>query len=53
MKAYYRQILEDIANHEDFGKRNPVDIGNECGYPEEDVLEMIKIVQSEEEKKGT
>lgn len=51
MKAYYRQILEDIANHEDFGKRNPVDIGNECGYPEEDVLEMIKIVQSEEEKK--
>lgn len=38
----YRKIINEICNHKDFGKRNPVDIGIECGYSEKDVLKAIK-----------
>ena len=36
-KEKYDQMVKEISEHKDFGKRNPVDIGMECGYPEEDV----------------
>ena len=56
-KQYYMSIIKTISEHEDFGKRNPVDIGIDCGYTEEDVLGMIEMLRAmqeeEDEKKGT
>lgn len=56
-KQYYMSIIKTISEHEDFGKRNPVDIGIDCGYTEEDVLgmiEMLRAMQEEEDEiKGT
>lgn len=56
-KQYYMNIMKAISEHEDFGKRNPVDIGIDCGYTEEDVLgmiEMLRKMQYEEDgKKAT
>ena len=49
-KEFYQNMMEEIGGHEDFGKRNPVDIGIDCGYSEEEVmgmLEMIQMCQSE------
>ncbi len=42
---FYQNMMEEIGGHEDFGKRNPVDIGIDCGYSEEDVMEMIRMIQ--------
>ena len=36
------EIMRKIICHKDFGKRNPVDIGIECGYSEGDVMEMLR-----------
>ncbi len=56
-KQYYMNIMNAISEHKDFGKRNPVDIGIDCGYTEEDVLgmiEMLRKMQGEEDgKKAT
>lgn len=56
-KQYYMNIMKAISEHKDFGKRNPVDIGIDCGYTEEDVLgmiEMLRKMQDEEDgKKAT
>ena len=49
-EEFYQNMMEEIGGHEDFGKRNPVDIGIDCGYSEEEVmgmLEMIQMCQSE------
>ena len=45
--------MEEIAAHPDFGKRNPVDIGIECGYQEESVVEMICYFQENKDTQGT
>ena len=53
-KQYYMGIIKAISEHADFGKRNPVDIGIDCGYTEEDVLgmiEMLRAMQDEEDEK--
>ena len=50
-KEKYDQMGKEISEHKDFGKRNPVDIGMECGYPEEDVLEMLKMLSEKVDKK--
>ena len=42
----YQAMLKTISAHKDFGKRNPVDIGIECGYTKEDVLDMIQMIKS-------
>lgn len=42
----FQAMLKTISAHKDFGKRNPVDIGIECGYTKEDVLDMIQMIQS-------
>ena len=56
-KQYYMNIMNAISEHKDFGKRNAVDIGIDCGYTEEDVLgmiEMLRKMQGEEDgKKAT
>lgn len=39
---YYMDIVKAISEHEDFGKRNPVDLGIECGFTEDDVLRTIE-----------
>ena len=44
-EEFYQNMMEEIGGHEDFGKRNPVDIGIDCGYAEEDVMEMIRMIQ--------
>ena len=44
-KEYYEKMMEEIGTHPDFGKRNPVDIGIECGYSEDDVMGMIHFLQ--------
>lgn len=49
-----KKILNEILNHEDYGKRNPIDIGSELGYSPNDILEamnMPQMEQNEEEKK--
>ena len=35
------EMMRKICTHKDFGKRNPVDIGIECGYSEDEVLQML------------
>ena len=37
----YKERMRKICTHKDFGKRNPVDIGIECGYSEDEVLQML------------
>lgn len=44
-KNFYQNMMEEIRRHQDFGKRNPVDIGIDCGYSEDDVMEMIYMCQ--------
>ena len=34
------QMMRAITEHKDFGKRNPVDIGIECGYSEKELLDI-------------
>ncbi|MFR8536431.1 MAG: hypothetical protein ACLVD1_08020 [Lacrimispora saccharolytica] len=46
----YNDILEFIQYHKDFGKKNPVDIGVELGYSEEQVIGSIKWVASRNKK---
>ena len=41
----YEEMIRKIAAHRDFRKRNPVDIGIDCGYAEEDVVAMIKRIE--------
>lgn len=38
----YKEMMQKICTHKDFGKRNPVDIGIDCGYSEDDVLQMLR-----------
>lgn len=37
-----KKMLQKICAHKDFGKRNPVDIGIDCGYSEDEVLRMLR-----------
>lgn len=48
-KQWTRQqkILCAIIHHTDFKKRNPVDIGIECGYSEEEVIELLRSLEQE------
>lgn len=50
----YMELLQRIAQHEDFNMRNPVDIAIELGYSEEDVKAafeyMQQMMKDEEEK---
>lgn len=39
---YYMDIVKAISEHEDFGQRNPVDLGIECGFMVDDVLRTIE-----------
>lgn len=41
-KEKYDQMIKEISEHKDFGKRNPVDIGVECGYSEEEVMKLLQ-----------
>lgn len=45
----YDEIMKEICNHKDFGKRNPVDIGMECGYGEDEVLKMLNYLSEKVE----
>lgn len=38
----FKEMMRKISDHKDFGKRNPVDIGIECGYSEDEVLQMLQ-----------
>ncbi|MCF2554380.1 hypothetical protein [Faecalicatena contorta] len=42
---YYVMILQAIADHKDIRDHNPIDVGIECGYPEEDVKQAIEILR--------
>ena len=44
---YYENIIKKISEHKDWGKRNPLDIGKECGYSEEEIFAALEIQQSE------
>lgn len=41
-KELAKEIIDAIIAHSDFGKVNPVDIGVQCGYKEEDVINAIE-----------
>lgn len=51
IQTYYARMMNEISKHKDFGKRNPVDIGVECGYGEEDVLKMVKLLSENADEK--
>ena len=36
----YQKMLSEILEHPKFGSMNPVDIGIECGYSENEVKKM-------------
>lgn len=40
--SFYDAMMKTICTHKDFGKRNPVDIGVECGYSEEEVMKLLQ-----------
>ena len=40
--SFYDEMMKTICTHKDFGKRNPVDIGVECGYLEEEVMKLLQ-----------
>lgn len=43
------QMMRAITEHKDFGERNPIDIGIECGYSEIEILDMIKKISNGQE----
>lgn len=43
------QMMRAITEHKDFGKRNPVDIGIECGYSEKEILDMMEKISAGQE----
>lgn len=49
----YNQIIKEIKEHKDCGKRNPVEIGMECGYEQGDIINALSLMSAEkdEEKK--
>ncbi|MCF2554381.1 hypothetical protein [Faecalicatena contorta] len=49
--SYYNHIIQSIMRQEGAESRNPVDIGIECGYPENDVINALKYVQKMEDEK--
>lgn len=51
-KEFYQNMMEEIGSHEDFGKRNPVDIGIDCGYSEDDIMKMIQMCQNRVQDDG-
>ena len=52
-KEKYDQMIKEISEHKDFGKRNPVDIGIECGYSEEDIMEMLRALSEQPDSNET
>lgn len=42
-KRYYQYILRTILKQDGIENKNPVDVGIECGYSEEDVVEAIRL----------
>lgn len=55
-KKYNDEMMKKIVAHKDFGNRNPVDIGIECGYTEDEVIKMIQTLSEKNmvanEKRG-
>ena len=43
--ALYMELLQRVAQHEEVGVRNPVDIAIELGYSEDDVKEAFEYLQ--------
>lgn len=48
---YYMQIVQTILRQEDAETKNPIDVGIECGYPEEDVREAIELLKDMEKRR--
>lgn len=44
MQRDYKEIMQTISFHKDFGKRNPIDIGIELGYSEREIEEMLRLM---------
>ena len=44
--SFYNEMMKTICTHKDSGKRNPVDIGVECGYSEEEVMKLLYLVSA-------
>ena len=51
-KRYYQYILRTILRQDDIENKNPVDVGIECGYSEEDVVEAIRLAYEIERSKS-
>lgn len=41
-KELAKEIIDVITAHSDFGRVNPVDIGIQCGYKEQDIINAIE-----------
>ena len=48
---YYMQIIKTIIQQNGADVKNPIDIGVECGYPEDDVINALQYVQKIEDEK--
>lgn len=44
----YETMVKKIMDHADYGERNPVDIGVDCGYSEEELMGMVDWIKSKE-----
>ena len=49
---YYMQIVQTILRQEDAETKNPIDVGIECGYPEEDVRDAIEFLKEMEKRRS-
>lgn len=44
----YREILQKVMGHKDFGTRNPLDIGMELGYTQDEIFRVLSIQGTED-----
>ena len=51
-KELYQKIIEDIFKHKDYGKKNPIDLGIECGYSQQDIFAALNMPHNIEEKEN-
>lgn len=42
LKENHEKMLETIISHPEYGIKNPIDIGVNCGYAEAELLEMVR-----------
>ena len=53
VRERFEDMLLEIASDKSFGKRNPIDIGIDLGYSEQEVQSMLEFIQEEIERNSS